>query len=254
MAAAEPRGAEHARVGGRASAPGPPARHFLTGREVSGAARALLLAAVAVLALAGCTLLPPAPPDPLSAEEHNELGVAYYRRGEYEAAAREFRAAASRRPGFTRALVNLGDAQLALGAVEAAIEAYEHARATSPDDPGVANNLAWALLHHERRWPEAEPVIRDALSRDPVPRGYYLDTLGLLLLRKDQPREALTAFRTALADDALQDREVRSLVLRHLGDALARLGDHDAAARCYRLARGLPGPPVAEIGGSDPMC
>jgi tetratricopeptide (TPR) repeat protein len=227
---------------------------FVTGGEVIGAARALLLAAVAVLALAGCALLPPAPPDPLSAEEHNELGVAYYRRGEYEAAAREFRAATSRRPGFTRALVNLGDAQLALGAVEAAIDAYEHARATSPDDPGVANNLAWALLHHERRWPEAEPVIRDALSHDPVPRGYYLDTLGLLLLRKDQPREALVAFRAALADDALRDREVRGLVLRHLGDTLARLGDRDAAERCYRLAGGLPGATVAEIGGSDPMC
>lgn len=226
---------------------------FFTGGEVIGAARALLLA-VAVLALAGCALLPQAPADPLSAEEHNELGVAYYRRGEYEAAAREFRAAGSRRPGFTRALVNLGDTQLALGAVEAAIDAYERARATSPDDPGVANNLAWALLHHERRWPEAEAVIRDALGRDPAPRGYYLDTLGLLLLRKDQPREAVAAFRAALADGALRDREVRGLVLRRLGDALARLGDHDAAERCYRLARGILGTAAAEVGGSDPVC
>jgi tetratricopeptide (TPR) repeat protein len=221
---------------------------------VTGVGRALLGTAVAVLALAGCAVLPHAAPDPLSAEEHNELGVAYYRRGEYEAAAREFRAATARRPAFTRALVNLGDAQLALGAVEAAIAAYERARATRPDDPDVANNLAWALLQHERRWPEAEPVIREALSRDPVPRGYHLDTLGVLLLRQSQPREALAAFRAALADDALRDPEVRGLVLRHLGDALARLGDHAGAERCYRLSRDRPGAPVTEIGGSDAMC
>jgi hypothetical protein len=44
------------------------------------------------------------------------------------------------------------------------------------------------------------------------------------------------------------------VVLRHLGDTLARLGDHAGAERCYRLARDRPGASVTEIGGIDPMC
>ena len=70
--------------------------------------------------------------------------------------------------------------------------------AIAPEDPGAANNLAWALLQDPVRWPEAEPVIQAALARRPEPRGYYLDTLGALLLRKGDDRAALDAFRAAL--------------------------------------------------------
>lgn len=221
---------------------------------------------VAVLG-AGCAPLA-RPADPLSAQEHNDLGVAYYARGQHALAAREFRRALALRPTFTRALVNLGDARLATGDVDGAIEAYEGARAASPEDPAIANNLAWALLQHERRWPEAEPVIRDALARRPEPRGYYLDTLGVLLLRKDQPGSALEALRTALTDQRLSDPQVRALVLRHTGEAHARLGNPEAAERCYRLAQALSTlpreagdagnagrqTPPPKVGQSDTVC
>src|SRR5207249_1136629 len=157
-------------------------------------------------------------------------------------------------PAFSRALVNLGDAELARGALDSALQAYERARAAAPDDPGIANNLAWALLQHDRRWPEAEPLIRDALARSPEPRGYYLDTLGVLLLRKEEPGEALAVFRAALTDQGLKDRETRSLVLRHTGDALIRLGEDEGAERCYRLARTLAAEGLAEVGASDTVC
>jgi Tfp pilus assembly protein PilF len=204
--------------------------------------RALL---AVVLLAAACAPAPVRPPDVLSAEEHNSLGVVYHRQGSYEAAAREFRQALARDPTLVRALVNLGDTQVALGTLDAAIETYERARAMRPEDAALANNLAWALLQHDRRWPEAEPLIRDALARDPEPRGYYLDTLGLLLLRQDKPEAALAAFRAALADPGLQDPAVRQLVLRHAGNALRQLGDGPAAARCDQLA---------EVGGSESVC
>ncbi len=213
----------------------------------AGLARLFLIAAV-VLSV-GCARLPARPPTPLSAEEHNDLGVTYYRRGEYEAAAREFARAVGLRPGFTRALVNFGDARLAQGALEAAIEAYEQAHAADPENPAVANNLAWALLQHDRRWPEAEPLIRGALARRPEPRGYYLDTLGLLLLRRGDPGQALDAFRAALADPGLRDVASRRLVLRHVAEALRHLGDPDGAERCHRLAEA-----ATKVGGSDTVC
>jgi Tfp pilus assembly protein PilF len=202
------------------------------------------LLAIALLA-AACAPAPLRPTDALTAEEHNSLGVAYHRQGAYEAAAREFRQALAGDPGLVRARVNLGDTQVALGEIDAAIETYEAARALSPEDPALANNLAWALLQHERRWPEAEPLIRGALAREPEPRGYYLDTLGLLLLRQAEPGAALAAFRAALADRGLRDPAVRRLVLQHAGDALRRLGDGAAAERCDRLAK---------VGGSESVC
>ena len=215
----------------------------------------------AVLA-AGCGLLPgrPAgpPADPLAGEERNDLGAAYHARGEYGRAVREFRQALVLHPGWVVALRNLGDAHLAAGEVEEAIAAYETALRADPDEPTVANNLAWALLQHPQRWGEAEGIIRRALARDPEPRGYYLDTLGLLLLRKGEPREALQAFRTALADPELRNGATRALVLRHAGTALDRLDDHAAAERCHRAAaeleQGHGARPGNAIGGENAVC
>jgi tetratricopeptide (TPR) repeat protein len=192
-------------------------------------ALAILLAAV------GCAAPRPSASRP-TAEEHNDLGVAHFERGEPRRAAEEFERALALRPDWARALVNLGDARLALGEVGGAIEAYRRAVTVAPDDPGAANNLAWALLQDPVRWPEAEPVIRGALARRPEPRGYYLDTLGAVLLKKGDDRGALAAFREALADPGLTERSTRALVLDHAADAHARLGDGTAAARCRDLA------------------
>jgi tetratricopeptide (TPR) repeat protein len=131
--------------------------------------------------------------------------------------------------------VNLGDARLALGELGGAIEAYQRAVLIEPDDPGAANNLAWALLQDPARWREAEPLIDRALARRPEPRGYYLDTLGALRLKKGDDRGALDAFRAALGDRALEGA-ARALVLEHAALAHARLGDEAAAARCRALA------------------
>lgn len=226
-----------------------------------------VLLTVMLLLANGCGHGPVQPADRLTADEHNDLGVAYYARGEYGLAAREFRRATTLRPGWARALTNLGDAQFALGELEAAIDAYEAAFRMSPDDAAAANNLAWALLQHAQRWREAEALIRGALARNPEPRGYYLDTLGFLLLKKNEPREALRAFRAALADTGLRSRPTRALVLRHTGEALARLGDSAAAERCDLLARELTttipsrdstsagnGQQGSEVGRIDPVC
>jgi Tfp pilus assembly protein PilF len=207
------------------------------------------------LALVGCAVAGP-PRDPLTAAEHNDLGVAYFERGETRRAASEFSRAVVLRPDWARAFVNLGDARLALGEVDGAIAAYRRAVAMSPDDPGAANNLAWALLQDPVRWPEAEPIIDGALARQPEPRGYYLDTLGVLRLRKGDGQGALDAFRAALADQALPTGGARALVLEHAAEAHVRLGDEAAAARCRLLAkteRATEGPLDAVRGGRIPV-
>jgi tetratricopeptide (TPR) repeat protein len=214
-------------------------------------------ALAAALLLAGCAAAPP-PRDALTAEQRNDLGVAYFERGETRRALAEFERAVALRPGWARALVNLGDARLALGDVPGAIDAYERAVAAAPDDPGAANNLAWALLQDPARWREAEPIIAGALAKQPEPRGYYLDTLGALRLRQGDYQAALAAFRAALADGALRDRRSRALVLEHAAEALQRLGDSPAAAHCRAVAeteRAGAGPgDVSTVGEPGSVC
>jgi tetratricopeptide (TPR) repeat protein len=215
----------------------------------------MTIAALA-LAAAGCVALRP-PAGALTADEHNDLGVAYFAQGETRRARQAFERALALRPGWPRALVNLGDARLAQGDVPGAIEVYQRALAIAPDDAGAANNLAWALLRDPVRWPEAEAVIRGALARRPEPRGYFLDTLGAVLLRKGDGRGALAAFRAALADSALGDGGTRALVLEHAAEAHARLGDHGAAAECRALAerlRGTRAPEPSLVGGAGAVC
>jgi tetratricopeptide (TPR) repeat protein len=208
------------------------------------------------LALVGCAAAVP-PRDRLTADEHNDLGVAYFERNEPRRALGEFERAVGLRPGWARALVNLGDARLAVGDVGGAIEAYGRAVKIAPDDPGAANNLAWALLQDSVRWPEAEPIIEGVLVLQPEPRGYYLDTLGALRLRKGDSQGALDAFRAALGDGGLPGGPTRALVLEHAAEALARLGDPAGAARCRSLAeaeRVNPGSRhAAAAGGASPV-
>jgi Tfp pilus assembly protein PilF len=195
------------------------------------------------LALAGCVAA--APSSPLTADEHNDLGVAYFERGDAHRAVSEFERAVVMRPDWARALVNLGDARLALGEREGAIEAYQRAVRIDPGDTAAANNLAWALLQDPARWPEAEAIIDEALAHHPEPRGYYLDTLGTLRLKKGDSQGALEAFRAALTDRALSRGATRALVLEHLAEAHARLGDPQAAARCRALAAAERAAPAA---------
>ena len=214
------------------------------------------MALAVLLATTGC-LAPPPAGSRHTAEEHNDLGVAYFERGEARRAAQEFERALGLRPDWARALVNLGDARLALGEVAGAIEAYRRAMAIAPEDPGTANNLAWALLQDPVRWPEAEPVIQGALARRPEPRGYYLDTLGVVLLKKGDSQAALVAFREALGDPGLTDGRTRAMVLEHTADAHASLGDPAAAARCRALAAGVragSGGAASSVGAREAVC
>ena len=132
-----------------------------------------------------------APPRPLlSAQEHNDLGVAYQARGELELAVREYRRALAQDPDLVRTWLNLGNANLDLGRPDEALAAYERAFQLAPADPEVLNNLAWALHDQPQSLDRAERLIRQALAQNPTPRHFYLDTLGVILIKKGAIGEA----------------------------------------------------------------
>ena len=195
----------------------------------------VVLAALAV----GCATTP-APPRPLlSAQEHNDLGVAYQARGEIELALREYRRALAQDLAFVRAWVNLGNAEAERGRTEEAVVAYERALTLAPSDPEVLNNLAWALHHDPRALDRAEELIRRALARDPEPRYFYLDTLGAILLKRGSVAAASAALEEGLSRAPQGEARGRAALLYHLGLVRRAQGNPEGAIRFFREALAL---------------
>lgn len=87
------------------------------------------------LVLTGCGTFPRVIilQDPLTAEEHNDLGVAYEAKKEYDLAIREYRLALKKKEEFFIARVNLGNAYLQSGRYEEAEAAYKKAITLRPE-------------------------------------------------------------------------------------------------------------------------
>ncbi|HET9326156.1 MAG TPA: tetratricopeptide repeat protein [Candidatus Eisenbacteria bacterium] len=102
--------------------------------------------------------------DPLTAAEHNDLGVAYEQAGHKDLAAREYRKALKRDRHFAVARVNLGNLAAASGEWADAEKCYRRALRDRPDDADAMNNLATALLKRGKRLDEAEQLAARAVA------------------------------------------------------------------------------------------
>lgn len=132
------------------------------------------------LALNGCAHLVVAH-DPLTAEQHNDLGVAFESAGDLELAAREYRRALSLDPGLSRARVNLGNVEAARGRWSSAEACYRQALRDTPTDPDAMNNLAVALLRGGLRLDEARRLAEHAVTIGGPRAGVYRATLDEIL-------------------------------------------------------------------------
>jgi len=135
--------------------------------------------------------------DPLSAAEHVELGVAYETKGELDLARREYERALQKDRKFYRARLNLGNIFLSKKEYGKAREEYLLALGLRPGDAEATNNLSWAAIFSGEGIDEAlarmESVVLGAGGRRPP----LLDTLGVLRMRANRPREAEEAFALA---------------------------------------------------------
>ncbi len=144
--------------------------------------------------------------DPLSADEHVTLGVAYERKGELAPAAREYERALKKDGKSFRARVNLGNVRLAEKMYGEAREEYLKALALRPADPEATNNLAWTGILSGNGREEAlrrlDAVFAERESRPPPMDGLtpvLLDTRGVLLTRMARFAEAESALARAEA-------------------------------------------------------
>lgn len=110
--------------------------------------------------------------NPLSSEEHLNLGYIYERQGKLELAEQEYRRAIKKDKKNWLAYYNLGNVHLRKGKWEEAEELYRKALEIRRD-PDTMNNLAY-LLNRKGEHCEALELIREALRK--AHRKEYIET------------------------------------------------------------------------------
>ncbi|MBI5968685.1 MAG: tetratricopeptide repeat protein [Deltaproteobacteria bacterium] len=135
----------------------------------------MLLALCALLLFSGCSL----PKiiilkDPLTPEEHLNLGVAYEKQGEFDAAVKEYRLAAKKLP---LAYLYLGNAHFQKEDWEKAEEYYKKAIRKEPANADAHNNLAWLYYTRKINLDQAESLALKAIELNPTKEEIYRDTL-----------------------------------------------------------------------------
>lgn len=148
-----------------------------------------LLVLLMALLPAGCGRVPRiiVLSDPLTAEEHLELGVAYERKGELDLAAREYERALRKDGALVQARINLGNVHVAKQEYREAMEEYREVLTFRPGHPEAANNFAWAAILSGSELEDAAARMEEILAKEEHRTPPLLDTLGVLRMRLHRP-------------------------------------------------------------------
>jgi len=122
--------------------------------------------------------------DPLSPEEHLNLGVAYERNGELESAIKEYEAASKQLP---MAYLYLGNVYFQKQELDEAERYYRKAIDKDPGNADACNNLAWLYFTRRVNLGEAEELVLKALTLNPSKKELYQDTLDRIRALKAKP-------------------------------------------------------------------
>ncbi len=112
--------------------------------------------------------------DPLTPEEHLNLGVAYERQGEFDHAIREYLLASKKLP---IADLYLGNAHFQKNDFPKAEKYYKKAIQREPKNADAHNNLAWLYYLLGQHLDEAEQLALKAIELNPAKEEMYQDTL-----------------------------------------------------------------------------
>jgi tetratricopeptide (TPR) repeat protein len=158
-----------------------------------------------------------------------DVAWALAEKGQYEAAAAEWRKALEISPEDARAQNNLGFALANTGRIDEAVGHWRKAAEINPEYADVYRNLGRAMLR-KGNFDEAAANWRKALELDPDDVETR-DRLGFALLRQGRFEEASAHLRKAAALDP-KDAEARY----NLGVALLHQGGFDEAILHFRKA------------------
>jgi len=145
--------------------------------------RLLLVSVFGMLLSPGCTLSRTAVvKDPLTPEEHLNLGVAYEKSGEFDNAIKEYELAARTQP---IAYLYLGNAHFQKQDWAHAEHNYKKAIEIDPNNADARNNLAWLYYIQGKRLDHAERLATQAIDLNPSKAHIYRDTLDKIRQKKE---------------------------------------------------------------------
>jgi len=112
--------------------------------------------------------------DPLTPEEHLNLGVTYEKKGELDSAIKEYELAAKKLP---IAYLYLGNAYFEKNRLVEAEAYYKRAIKKDAHNADAYNNLAWLYYVKRENLDEAESLALKAMELNPSENNIYRDTL-----------------------------------------------------------------------------
>jgi tetratricopeptide (TPR) repeat protein len=123
--------------------------------------------------------------DPLTPEEHLNLGVAYERKGELDRAIKEYELAAKK---LSIAYLYLGNAYFQKEILSEAEKYYRLAIENEILNADAHNNLAWLYYVKKENLDEAENLVLKAIELNPSKNNIYRDTLDKIRELKEGVR------------------------------------------------------------------
>ena len=112
--------------------------------------------------------------DPLSPEEHLNLGVTYEMKGELDNALEEYKKAST---NFPLAYAYIGNVYFQKEEFDNAEIYYRKAINEEPNYADAYNNLAWLYCIEKKNLNEAENLVLKAIQINPSKQVFYQDTL-----------------------------------------------------------------------------
>jgi len=118
--------------------------------------------------------------DPLTAEQHNDLGVAYEEKGDFALAEKEYEKAIKKNREWVIPYLNLGHLYYRQDKLDQAERALREGLRVKGDHPDLLNNLAWVLME-KGQLAEAKALIDKAIAIED--KEEYRDTRQEILER-----------------------------------------------------------------------
>ena len=153
--------------------------------------------------------------DPLTAQEHNNLGVAYESEKKYKLAIREYKKASEMDESLVTPLVNLGNVYYKQGKFKKAKKYYLKALSKDSKNIEAANNLGNVYLRIGKEYEKGIDYLIAALPPPEIAPGYALDTLAMLYAANGSREKAAELLYLA-CKRIKNDEDLRSQIDTHL--------------------------------------